>query len=70
MLNSQNSNFANPGNQTHDSHKSNSGKEKAQIRVKITSVINRIVSNSTEGWLIMDLYIRMERGPNGKWGIS
>ena len=69
MLNSQNSNFANPGNQTH-SHKSNSGKEKAQIRAKITSVINRIVSNSIEGGLIMDLYIRMERGPNGKWGIS
>ena len=70
MLNSQNSNFANSGNQTHNSRKSNSRKEKAQIGAKITSIINGIVSNGTEGGLIMDLYIRMERGPNGKWGVS
>ena len=68
MLNSQNSNFANPVNQTHDSRESNSGKEKAQIGAKIMSVINENVSNGTEGGVIMDLYIRMERGPNGKWG--
>ena len=70
MLNFQNSNFANPGNQTHDSRQSNFGKEKAQIGAKISFVINGIVSTGTEGGLIMDLYIRMERGPNGKWGIS
>ena len=53
MLNSQNSNFANSGNQTHNSRKSNSRKEKAQIGAKITSIINGIVSNGTEGELIM-----------------
>ena len=33
------------------------------------SVINENVSNGIEGGLFMDLYIRMERGSNGKlWG--
>ena len=37
--------------------------------MKIMSVINEIVSSGTEGGLTLDVYIRMECGHNGKWGM-
>ena len=33
------------------------------------SVINEIVSSGTEGGLTLDVYIRMECGHNGMWGM-
>ena len=68
MLDSRNSNLANPGFQTQDPRESSLGKEKenAEIGAKISPVF----LDGTEGGVNLDLYIRLERGPHGKWEIS
>ena len=68
MLDSRNSNLANPGFQTQDPRESSLGKEKenAEIGAKISPVF----LDGTEGGVNLDLCIRLERGSHGKWEIS
>ena len=62
MLDSRNSNLPNPGAQTQDSCESCLGKENALFRA--------VFSDDTEGGVLLNLYIRLDRGPHGKWRIS
>ena len=62
MLEFRNSNLPNPGAQTQDSCESSLGKENA--------LFEAVFSDDTEDGVLLKLYIRLERGPHGKWRIS
>ncbi|KAL0009596.1 hypothetical protein SO802_011098 [Lithocarpus litseifolius] len=74
MLDSRNSHLANPGlgkdnaqcSLGKENAQSSLGKESAQIGAKISHVS----SDENDGGVTLDLYIRLARGPHGKWGIS
>ena len=75
MLDTRISNSANPRFQTLDSCTSNLGKENAQSsfgkgNAQIGAKISPVFSDGIEGGVNLDLFIRLERGPYGKWGIS
>ena len=75
MLDTRNSNSANPGFQTLDSRASSLGKENAQSslgkeNIQIGAEISPVSSDDSEDGVILDLFIKLERGPHGKWGIS
>ena len=74
LLDSRNSNSANPGFQSLDSRvrslrkvnaQSNLGKEDVQLGAKISPVS----SFDSDDGVALDLFIRLERGPLGKWEI-
>ena len=74
LLDSRNSNSVNLGFQSLDSHtrslrkvnaQSNLGKENVQLRAKISPVS----SFDSDDGVALDLFIRLERGPLGKWEI-
>ena len=74
LLDTRNSNLANLGFQTLDSRASNLGKENAQSSlgkedVQIGAKISPISSDDSEDGVALDLFIRLERGPLGKWEI-
>ena len=50
------------GSQHHDSRVRNSGNENAQIRAKILSVIDGIVSNRIKDGLVLDVPLRLKHG--------
>ena len=58
------------GSQHHNSSERNSGNENAQIRAKILSVINGIVSNRIKDGLVLDVSLRLECGLDGKQGVQ
>ena len=75
MLDIRNSNLANPGFQTLDSRASSLGKENAQSslgkeNVQFGAKILPVFLDGTKGGMNLDLFIRLECGPHGKWGIS
>ena len=75
LLGTRKSNSANPGFQTLDSRASSLGKKNAQSNpgkedVQISAKISPVSSVDSEDGVILDLFIRLERGPLGNWGIS
>ena len=66
FLNSCNHSSANLDSQTQDSCKSCLGKEKDLIGLQLPIV----ASDGTEGELLVDLQIRLVRGPLGTWEVS
>ena len=62
MLDSRKSNLPNLGAQTQDSRERSLGKENA--------LFGAVFSNDTEDGVLLKLYIRLVRGPHGKWRIS
>ena len=44
-------------------------RQREQLRAKILSTINGIESNGIKSELTLDLYMRMERGKDGRWAI-
>ena len=66
FLNSCNHSFANLDSQTQDSRKSCLGKEKNLIGLQLPIV----ASDGTEGELLVDLQIRLVRGPLGTWEVT
>ena len=44
-------------------------KDRGQLRGKIFSTINGIESNSIKSAMMMDLFMHMERGKDGRWAI-
>lgn len=47
----------------------NSEKVKAQFGADVTSVIRGIVSSGIKDTLTLDIYLRVERGKEGNWGV-
>ena len=75
MLDIRNSNLANPGFQTLDSRVSSLGKENAQSslgkeNVQFGAKISPVFLDGTKGGVNLYLFISLECGPHGKWGIS
>ena len=73
LLDTRNSNSVNPGFQTLDSRASSLGKENAQSNlgkedVQIDAKISPVFSVDSKDGVILDLFIRLERGPLGKIG--
>ena len=74
LLDTRNSNSANPGFQTLDSRVSSLGKENAQSSlgkedVQMGAKILPVSSDDFEDGVALDLFIRLEHGPLGKWEI-
>ena len=68
------SNSANLGFQTLDSRMSSLGKENAQSSLgkedaQIGAKISPVSSDDSEVGVALDLFIRLERGPLGKWEV-
>ena len=70
MPNFQISTKSNLSNQSHDTRDLNAGKKQATSKAKLLVEITKNISSVNDSHLMLDVGLRLERGPDGGWEVK